>query len=519
MSLRKLIIAFIIIIIPLSLTIIFCAIKLNQAEIEVERAQEKRFVSYQLAEELIRSSELLTRFARTYIITGDVRFKRYFRIVLAIRNGQVKKPSNYSSAYWDLVIEGLTPEPDTTIIGQSLESSMLNAGITLEEFSLLKDAQSTSNELSLIENSAFNVVDENGKLNPSAVDILFDQKYHQLKAKIMQPISTFLMVVNKRTSSELRSINERSKGLLILLLGASVALFAAFIIFATLIYARIIKRGEKILVNVKAVANGDYSSRNNIKGEDELSILATSIDHMTDQLSQTIQSVKEEVDIVKAQYVEVNEEKYHSEKLLSNILPVLIADRLKKGESNIAETFPEVTVLFADIVGFTQHSAQLAPRQLVSMLNDIFGRFDELTQLYRLEKIKTIGDCYMVVGGVPDRSPTHCQQVADFAIAAQKSIRAYALESNIDLHIRIGFHTGTVVAGIVGKQKYSYDLWGDVVNTASRMESAGISDKIHVTEAVRVRLADDYTFIENGIVDLKGKGPVKSFILVDKKLD
>lgn len=201
------------------------------------------------------------------------------------------------------------------------------------------------------------------------------------------------------------------------------------------------------------------------------------------------------------------------------MLPVLIADRLKKGESGIAETFPEVTVLFADIVGFTKMAEQTAPRVLVNMLNEIFGRFDELALECRLEKIKTIGDCYMVVGGVPERSSTHCQQVAEFALAAVESITAYGKENNMNLQMRIGIHTGTVVAGIVGKQKYSYDLWGDVVNTASRMETSSLPGKIHVTEAVRVRLMDDYEIEDRGMVELKGKGPVHGFFLGQRKSD
>lgn len=153
------------------------------------------------------------------------------------------------------------------------------------------------------------------------------------------------------------------------------------------------------------------------------------------------------------------------------------------------------------------------------MLNDVFGRFDELVAEHQLEKIKTIGDCYMVVGGVPDRSPTHCQQVARFALAALKSFEEYAADFSNPLHIRIGMHTGTVVAGIVGTRKFAYDLWGDVVNVASRYETTGSPDKIHVSDAVRVRLEDDFVFEDAGEIDLKGKGMMRSWFLLGKKED
>jgi adenylate cyclase len=207
----------------------------------------------------------------------------------------------------------------------------------------------------------------------------------------------------------------------------------------------------------------------------------------------------------------------NSEKLLHNILPAVIAQRLQNGEEMIAETFPEVTVLFADIVGFTELATHLGPHEIVSMLNDIFGRFDELVEEYRLEKIKMIGDCYMVVGGVPERSATHCQQVAGFALAALKSLNEYAAGFSRPLQIRIGMHTGTVVAGIVGKRKFSYDLWGDVVNVASRYESTSVPNRIHVSDSVRVRLADDFAFEDGGEVDLEGKGMVHSWFLVGQK--
>jgi class 3 adenylate cyclase len=269
---------------------------------------------------------------------------------------------------------------------------------------------------------------------------------------------------------------------------------------------RLQHRGSVLLDTVKRISAGDLAARTGQQGGDELAVLGRSIDEMAGRLEVSLEETRRHS-------LELEEQRAHSEKLLNNILPVLIADRLKKGESNIAETFPEVTVLFADIVGFTQLSASIPPRQLVHILNDIFGRFDELAVEHRLEKIKTIGDCYMVVGGVPERSPTHCQQVAHFAMAALQALDTYNAETGQQLQMRVGMHTGTVVAGIVGKQKYSYDLWGDVVNTASRLESAGQPGRIHVTEAVRVRLSDEYGFASRGPIDIKGKGLMETWFL------
>jgi class 3 adenylate cyclase len=258
---------------------------------------------------------------------------------------------------------------------------------------------------------------------------------------------------------------------------------------------------------VERIAAGDLGARTGERGVDELGLLARSIDSMAGRLEQALGEARDHAK-------ELDEQRAHSEKLLNNILPVLIADRLKKGESNIAETFPEVTVLFADLVGFTQLSASIPPRQLVHILNDIFGRFDELALEHGLEKIKTIGDCYMVVGGVPERSPTHCQQVARFATAALRVIEGYNAETGRQLQMRLGIHTGTVVAGIVGKQKYSYDLWGDVVNTASRLEGASLPGRIHVTDAVRARLLEEFHFEPRGPVEIKGKGMMETWFMV-----
>jgi class 3 adenylate cyclase/HAMP domain-containing protein len=529
MSIKKLLIVFLCVIIPLSIFIMITAVLLNKTEQQAYQVKEARFNSYKLAEELLKSSELLTRFARTYVVTKDEKYLTYFNDVIDIRNGKISCPENYNGVYWHLVTDSLIPPLSHSGSCIPLDQQMQNAGITINEFSLLKDAQNYSNDLVHLENNAMDMIKELNKNNLSptematehlkAINMLHGTEYHHNKAIIMKPIGEFVKLLNIRTQKEEDVILAKTNRLLFILITTSMLTLLCFIFFAFIIYKKVLKRGSLIIESVQAITKGDLQKRINDKHKDELSLLSGAIDEMTNKLEGVINDANKKTEDATLYANELAIERDHSEKLLTNILPVLIADRLKKGESQIAETFPEVTVLFADIVGFTQLSAKLSPRQLVSMLNDIFGKFDELAVQFKLEKIKTIGDCYMIVGGVPERSTTHCQQVADFAIAAIKCVEEYATESHFDLNIRIGIHTGTVVAGIVGKQKYSYDLWGDVVNIASRMESSSTPGKIHITEAVKIRLADDYNLETMGDVDLKGKGITKSFYLTAKKLN
>jgi adenylate cyclase len=521
MSIKKLLFLFLLVTISLAIIITSMAMVLRSEFSDVRDAQNRRFSSYVLAEELLGSSEQLTRFARTYAATGDERFYNYFRRVLDIRNGVVPRPPQYGGVYWDLEVAGQagnTTNADYSPL--SLEQRMLDAGITLKEFSLLKDAQSRSDLLVKLEDEAMSLVRTaySGKepnpeaLTRKAIDILHGNEYHRAKAAIMEPIGEFLEMLEERTGRELNELNNSSKNLLIAVLLTSALLLISLVGFTMVLRKRLL-RGSVLVKKVNAIAEGDLSIRMGDTGKDEVGILAEPIYKIAAQLEKVLKLSNQKTDEAVLQTRQLEEQTAHSEKLLNNILPVLIVDRLKKGESSIAETFPEVTVLFADIVGFTQLSMQLGPRQIVGILNDVFGRFDELAIQFNLEKIKTIGDCYMVVGGVPDRSPTHCQQVANFALAAMKSIEEYSLETGQKLSIRIGIHTGTVVAGIVGKQKYSYDLWGDVVNVASRMEGAGMPNMIHVTESVHLRLSDDFIFESRGMVELKGKGSFKTYFL------
>lgn len=205
-------------------------------------------------------------------------------------------------------------------------------------------------------------------------------------------------------------------------------------------------------------------------------------------------------------------EQARSERLLLNVLPAPIAGRLKHSGQVIADAYPRATVLFADLVGFTPLAATTPPEALVLMLDEIFSRWDGLAEAHRLEKIKTIGDSYMVVGGVPQPQPDHAAAIAAMALQMGPALAACSPD-RVDLQTRIGIETGPLVAGVIGRSKFTYDLWGDTVNTASRMESSGEPGRIQVTERLRDELCDQFEFSPRGELAIKGKGAMKTFFL------
>jgi PAS domain S-box-containing protein len=213
---------------------------------------------------------------------------------------------------------------------------------------------------------------------------------------------------------------------------------------------------------------------------------------------------------------ELRRQQRRSELLLLSVLPQPIAERLKRGEKNIADSFAEATVMFADIANFTQLSSQNSPIEVIELLNEIFSAFDAIADRYQLEKIKTIGDAYMVVGGVPTYLPGHIAAVADAALDMQRAIAQFTTKDNQPIALRIGIHTGPVVAGIIGTRKFIYDLWGDTVNIASRMESQGEIGRTQVTAAVYERLRKRYNLQERGTLSVKGKGEMLTYWLEGK---
>lgn len=215
---------------------------------------------------------------------------------------------------------------------------------------------------------------------------------------------------------------------------------------------------------------------------------------------------------------ELRNEKEKSELLLLNILPRSIISRLHQGEKIIADRIPDVSILFADMVGFTKMATRMPASDLVNRLNRLFTAFDKLSVRFGLEKIKTIGDAYMVAGGVPEPHDDHAGAIADMALAMLDTANQEAQQSDGGLQIRIGIHSGPVVAGVIGTQKFVYDMWGDTVNLASRLESHGTPGKIKVSHETYRRLRPAFEFGDRQIIDLKGSGPAETYTLVGRRV-
>ncbi|MFT7594654.1 MAG: class 3 adenylate cyclase, partial [Paracoccaceae bacterium] len=209
----------------------------------------------------------------------------------------------------------------------------------------------------------------------------------------------------------------------------------------------------------------------------------------------------------------LEDEKRRSEALLLNILPAEIATRLKAREEPLADSHESVSVLFADLAGFTDISRKMSASELVTLLNDLFSRFDKLAAEHGAEKIKTIGDAYMVATGLHGSVADHAEKIADLALGMQQAFGEFRRDNNVDLRLRIGVHSGAVIAGVIGKQKFSYDLWGNTVNVASRMESEGLPDQIQISAETQKLLSQRYKTSSRGEIQIKGHRPRATYLL------
>lgn len=497
------------------------------------QAQIVRMESFQLADELRQSSDDLTRMVRTYVVTNDEKYVRFFEKILAIRNGTAPRPIGYEGIYWDLITsttEPSLPATDTTKMA-SLESRMMRSGFTIDEFHLLKTSQNESDALVRLEKVAMHAIKgefDDGlgtfsvKKSPAqalAIQLVHGKQYHEAKARIMKPLQAFHQKVNARTQAETDTLQKKVAFLIWINLILTSTILFVLTAGCVCVLRLVLRPVQKLATSVEKLEKGEYAEMDEAGGTRELTALVHAFNHM----SATVRYREQETEAANAdlalKVVALEKEKNRAEKLLLNVLPLAIADRLQRGEEVHAETFPEVSVFFADIVGFTYLAAKVGPRLVAQLLNDLFGIFDHLVQKHKLEKIKTIGDSYMAVGGLPERSPTHAQQMANFSLEVIEKLQERNQRLSQDVQIRIGIHSGTVAAGIIGKQKFAYDLWGDVVNIASRLESTAEPMKIHTSESFYSRLEDSYLFESRGEIELKNRGKLRTYYLVGKKND
>jgi class 3 adenylate cyclase len=256
---------------------------------------------------------------------------------------------------------------------------------------------------------------------------------------------------------------------------------------------------RELTAGVKRFAAGDYGASVPVRTRDEIGQLCAAFNGMVEDL-------REKNAVIESKNRE-------NEELLLNVLPAPIANRLRGGEAGIADGFAEVTVAFADLVGFTALTSEMPPHEVVTLLNGLFTRFDVAAHDLGIEKIKTVGDSYMAVCGLPVPVAGHSERMVRMAIRMVHITREHAMEHNVSMKLRVGINSGPVVAGVIGKSKYIYDLWGDTVNLASRMESGGIPDSIQVTRPVYEQLKDRFVFEPRGAIEVKGKGNVEAWLL------
>ena len=346
---------------------------------------------------------------------------------------------------------------------------------------------------------------------------MFGNDYLQAKAAIMGPINEFLVLLDERTSEEVTQLRARGRLILRIVLTLSGLAILLSLVSILALRRKVLRPLSLVSEATQLVSDGQYDHQIDHHSSDEVGRLVAAFNTMVDKTRKYVTEINSTNTTLQQNQQELQEEKRKSEELLLNILPGAIADRLRDGETTIADEFPEVTVMFADLVNFTKLSEDLGPYELVKLLNDIFAIFDRRLEEFGLEKIKTIGDSYMVVAGVPEPAADHARRVCEFAFAIREDFARFVATRGIGVGMRIGAHSGTAIAGVVGTKKFAYDLWGDVVNVASRMESSGEPGEIHVSEALMVRLKDLYQFEARGSIEIKGKGPMHTFFVSSRR--
>ncbi|KTC98495.1 guanylate cyclase [Legionella geestiana] len=439
-----------------------CLFTLRYVAEEGIRYANIRYESYVIATELRQSSDDLTKMVRLYVVTGKKKYRDYYNEILSIRDGTSPRPLYYNQIYWDLVTDGKRP----TAYGppESEKSKMLKMDFTMDEFALLSEANHHSQALTKMEILAMNA--REGKFDDGSGSFSIPGK-PDIKLAEDLVFSDKYMQQKAQIMSPIQafyySVTERTKAMSKTLDSKIQKIINVAIIFA------ILSTFFMIISIYKAI-----KSLSNANNENDI--------------------------------------------LLLNVLPSSIVSRLKKGEADIVDEYPQASILFADIVNFTSLTKQLGAKDIVSLLNHLFDEFDALLVEYNIEKIKTIGDNYMAVSGVPNESTDHAIRLANYALAMVNKLKEFNTLYKQNLQLRIGMSSGFVIAGIIGRKKFVYDVWGNVVNLASRLETVSEPDEILVSEKMAMLLEDDFILEPRDPVELKGLGSVKSWILKGKKL-
>ncbi|KTD15124.1 guanylate cyclase [Legionella gratiana] len=443
------------------LGLIISLFSLKHIAIQENIDANERYQSYLIADGLRQSSDDLTDMVRLYVMTGEKKYRDYYNEILSIRAGQSPRPLNYDEIYWDLIIDDKRPQPYGE--KKSIAAMMLEHNFSLKEFALLTEVENKSNELVKTEVKAMNMI---------------EGKYQDKEGNY-----TIIGEPNPKLAQNLVFGHEY--------LMAKLNIMKPLQAFFEHVDYRTLLSNEKIDAKMSKVIT--------------LTLLFTFLSTIL-MIFFIIHALKS---ISKA-----NDE---NDLLLLNILPEPIASRLKMGEEDIADEFSQASVMFADIINFTQLTEQLGAKKTVNILNRLFAEFDLLTEKYHVEKVKTIGDNYMAVSGVPEQTTRHAINIANYALAILEKMMVFNQENKMQLQFRIGITYGTVIAGVIGHKKFVYDIWGNVVNLASRLEETSLPNKIHISEKMAFMLEDEFIMEPRGTLEMKGIGTVKTFFLLGKK--
>ena len=442
-------------------SLLLSVLLLRYLAIQQIKNSDELYNSYKIAAELRQSSSDLTKMARSYVITGYKKYFDYFNEIVSIRNGTTPRPLNYDQVYWDLIVAGKRPHPYGQ--PQSLISIMIKNNFTVAEFALLHSSEDRSDALGRIEREAMNMRD--GKFDDG------EGNY------------TVQGIPNLPEAIQLVFGDEYAKQ-----------------------KAKIMEPIQQFFSSVDSRTKNSYNQYSKWMSYD---IIFAIVLAFLSTLVMIISVLKALNSLSAATRV--------NELLLLNILPASIAERLKHGEEQIADEFSQASVMFADIVGFTSMTTLLGVKKIVPLLNSLFEEFDNLTEVYGVEKVKTIGDNYMAVAGVPIPSADHATNLADYALAILNKLIDFNNKYKTSVELRIGMTFGPVVAGVIGHKKFIYDIWGDVVNVASRMESTSLPGKIQITEKMALLLDDNFVTEEREPIEVKGMGLLKTYFLTGRK--